>query len=85
MMTRGYWTAIYEASFTYLMLMAGLYLCGAILYAKRIPERFFPGRCDVLFQSHQLMHILVVIAAFVHYQGISEMAVRSSNLECERM
>lgn len=27
------------------------------------------------FQSHQLFHILVIAAAFVHYHGISEMAM----------
>jgi len=27
------------------------------------------------FQSHQIFHVLVVAAAFVHYHGISEMAM----------
>jgi predicted membrane channel-forming protein YqfA (hemolysin III family) len=27
------------------------------------------------FQSHKIFHVLVIAAAFVHYQGISEMAV----------
>lgn len=26
------------------------------------------------FQSHQIFHVLVLAAAFVHYHGISEMA-----------
>lgn len=31
----------------WLLLMAGLYITGACLYAARIPERFFPGKCDI--------------------------------------
>ena len=58
-----------------LILMGVLYITGALLYALRIPERFFPGKCDVWFHSHQLFHILVIAAAVVHYQGISEMAM----------
>jgi adiponectin receptor len=27
------------------------------------------------FQSHQIFHVLVVAAAFVHFHGISEMAM----------
>lgn len=62
-------------SFGCLILMGVLYITGALLYALRIPERFFPGKCDVWFHSHQLFHILVIAAAVVHYQGISEMAM----------
>lgn len=31
----------------WLVLMACLYITGAALYAARIPERFFPGKCDI--------------------------------------
>ena len=55
--------------------MAFLYMAGAFLYAMRIPERFFPGKCDYWFHSHQLFHVLVLAAAFVHYRGITEMAM----------
>jgi adiponectin receptor len=62
-------------SFGCLCLMAVLYITGALVYAMRIPERWFPGKCDVWFHSHQLFHILVIAAAIVHYHGISEMAL----------
>ena len=55
--------------------MGALYITGALLYALRIPERFFPGKCDVWFHSHQLFHVLVIAAAVVHYQGFSAMAM----------
>lgn len=65
-----------QGSLVKLVTMGGLYLTGAFLYAARIPERWLPGKCDIWFQSHQLFHVLVVAAAFVHYHGISEMAMR---------
>lgn len=73
-------------SFGCLLLMGVLYITGALLYASRIPERFFPGKCDYWFHSHQLFHILVIAAAVVHYNGISEMALyrlTSSHAVCE--
>jgi len=65
-----------QGSLVKLVTMGGLYIFGAFLYAARIPERWLPGKCDIWFQSHQLFHVLVVAAAFVHYHGISEMAMR---------
>jgi len=42
------------ASIHYMVIMGALYLTGALLYATRTPERFFPGKCDIWFQSHQV-------------------------------
>jgi adiponectin receptor len=50
-----------------LLLMGLLYTLGAVIYATRFPERFYPGRFDVWFSSHQLWHICVVAAALVHF------------------
>jgi adiponectin receptor len=50
-----------------LLLMGLLYTLGAIIYATKFPERFYPGRFDVWFSSHQLWHICVVAAALVHF------------------
>ena len=58
----------------HMLSMGGLYIFGATLYALRIPERWLPGKCDIWFQSHQLFHVLVLVAAFVHYHGVYEMA-----------
>ncbi|XP_054166822.1 adiponectin receptor protein-like [Oppia nitens] len=74
-----------RASFTSLILMGVLYIIGALLYASRIPERFFPGKCDYWFHSHQLFHIFVILAAVVHYHGITCMAdyrLNSPNAVC---
>lgn len=72
--TDGFWFAIDKASLGWLSLMAVLYIVGAVIYAVRIPERLFPGKFDIWFQSHQIFHVFVLAAAFVHYHGISEIA-----------
>ncbi|KAL3095637.1 hypothetical protein niasHT_024463 [Heterodera trifolii] len=80
--TDGFRQLVAETSFYWLVVMALLYLFGALLYATRTPERFFPGKCDLLFQSHQLFHLCVVCAAFTHYYGISEMAMNRLTGTC---
>lgn len=66
--------AVEAGAFGWMILMGALYIGGATLYALRIPERFFPGKCDVWFQSHQFFHVLVVAAAMVHFHGLNTMA-----------
>ncbi|KAH9398130.1 Adiponectin receptor protein 2 [Tyrophagus putrescentiae] len=61
-------------AFGMFILQGALYVIGSLLYANRIPERFFPGKCDYIFQSHQIFHVLVVVAALVHLNGINSMA-----------
>eukprot|EP00882_Tetradesmus_deserticola_P017175 GHRQ01018383.1.p3 GENE.GHRQ01018383.1~~GHRQ01018383.1.p3 ORF type:complete len:154 (+),score=37.69 GHRQ01018383.1:321-782(+) len=43
---------------------------GAVIYACRVPERWYPGRFDLAGHSHQLWHAAVVLAAWVHYVAI---------------
>lgn len=71
----GWEKSINEAALGWLVFMGFLYISGAMLYAFRIPERFFPGKVDILFHSHQLFHCFVIAGAFVHYHGISNMAL----------
>jgi len=83
-LAKGWIHAISRASLGWLILMGSLYILGALVYASRIPERWFPGKCDIWFHSHQLFHILVILAAFVHYHGICEMAMhRLAHGECD--
>jgi len=47
-------------------IMGGLYIGGAVIYASKIPERWFPGKLDCsLLSSHPLWHIIVVLAGWV--------------------
>ena len=87
----GWRSALVEAAIHRVFIQGGLYVLGrivpqvsavlmfyspgAVLYACRIPERFLPGKCDFWFQSHQIFHILVIAAAFVHLHGMQNMAL----------
>lgn len=49
--TDGFWHAVNFAAMGWLALMALLYIVGAVIYAARIPERIFPGKCDILVRQ----------------------------------
>ncbi|KAI8511234.1 Adiponectin receptor protein 2 [Branchiostoma belcheri] len=70
----GFNMAVTAGQVGWLGLMGLLYIVGAVMYATRVPERFFPGKFDLWFHSHQIFHVLVVAAAFVHYHGMNKMA-----------
>ncbi|PGH17788.1 hypothetical protein AJ79_00929 [Helicocarpus griseus UAMH5409] len=54
----------------WLVLQGALYITGAMIYAARVPERWHPGRFDILGSSHQIFHVLVVLAAISHLTGL---------------
>ncbi|MGH0116006.1 UNVERIFIED_CONTAM: hypothetical protein FKN15_060470 [Acipenser sinensis] len=47
MISEGFLRATTMGQMGWLFLMATLYITGACLYAARIPERYFPGKCDI--------------------------------------
>lgn len=53
--------------------MGAIYLLGTAVYTMKVPERFWPGKFDVAFHSHQLFHVAVVVAAMVHYKACGKM------------
>jgi len=53
----------------FLLSMAASYLVGAVFYAKRFPEKHFPGKFDLFLSSHQIFHILVVVGVMIHFAG----------------
>jgi len=54
----------------YVILQGVLYIIGAVIYALRIPERFAPGKFDILGASHQIFHFFVLAAAVTHFIGL---------------
>ena len=54
----------------YVVLQGVLYIVGAGIYAIRIPERFAPGKFDILGSSHQIFHGFVLAAAVTHFIGL---------------
>ncbi|KAF2629482.1 hypothetical protein BU25DRAFT_420316 [Macroventuria anomochaeta] len=45
---------------------------GAVLYAVRFPERWYPRTFDLCGSSHQLMHVLVVCGAACYGVGVGK-------------
>ena len=66
----GYRTITETMGLRFLILSGALYVVGAGLYAARVPERFAPGRFDMLGASHQIFHVLILAAAAAHYISI---------------
>lgn len=59
-----------QMGWLYIVLEGCFYLCGALIYAAKIPERFVPGRFDIVGSSHQAFHVLVLCGAAAHLTGI---------------
>ncbi|KAI1505730.1 hemolysin-III channel protein-like protein Izh2 [Biscogniauxia marginata] len=43
---------------------------GVILYAFKFPERWYPRRFDIWGASHQIMHVMVVLAALAYAKAV---------------
>ncbi|KAL6756368.1 hemolysin-III related-domain-containing protein [Haematococcus lacustris] len=59
-----------RAAVALIAIMGCTYLSGAGIYAARIPERWFPGKFDILLHSHQIFHLAVVLGAYVHWRAV---------------
>ena len=59
--------------------------CGVAGYAimqAKVPERFFPGKLDLLFHSHQWWHVLTIVGPVLCMQaGQAMLHVRLSSGE----
>ena len=57
---------------SYFFGLAGFNFSAAVIYAARIPERWFPKTFDKVGASHSLMHLLLVCGAMSHLTGQTE-------------
>lgn len=71
----GLYLAFVELAYGWLLAMSMVALVGVALYALRVPERYFPGRCDILFHSHQFFHLAVIVGAYIHLRCLCVMAL----------
>lgn len=66
------WNAMIKSSGVPYYLGEGFLLgLGAVFYSMRIPEIYIPGKFDIYGASHQIFHVLVVLATILHLVGIS--------------
>lgn len=59
-----------------------MYIGGAILYSEAMPESRSPGRYDTFGASHQIFHVFILIAAALHFVGISRAHAVASSTQC---
>lgn len=72
---------------TYFLGLGLLNGTGTVIYAARVPEKWFPRTFDVYGSSHQIMHVLVACGALSHAIGLVKAfdywdSMKSSGLTC---
>lgn len=69
-LTRGLaWAAYFYAPISKSI---AVYLGGAVLYASRVPERWWPGAFDYVGGSHNIWHVAVLAGILFHYIAMEE-------------
>ena len=66
----GWETQRMRMSLDWMMAMGALNLTGAVAYAVRVPEKWYPERFDIFGSSHQILHVMVVLAGLAHMAGL---------------
>lgn len=59
-----------QSGLPYYLAEAFCLLSGAVIYVTKFPESRYPGKFDIFGSSHQLFHILVVLATTSQLAGI---------------
>jgi adiponectin receptor len=81
--TRGFeWAMYFYGPITKSVLV---YLTGALLYASKVPERWFPGTFDYVGCSHNIWHVAVLGGILFHYTAMQDMfaqALRRAENHC---
>ncbi|KNC46719.1 tubulin-specific chaperone D [Thecamonas trahens ATCC 50062] len=72
-----------SVSLLWLVVMYGLLGLGAVVYFYRIPERWWPGRFDLLGASHNWWHVFSLSSSFVHAYNVYHMYLARTTLPCE--
>lgn len=78
----GAWAWDFYAPITKSILV---YFCGAIVYASKVPEKWYPGAFDYIGGSHNLWHFAVLGGILFHYRAMEEFfagAFKRAELGC---
>ncbi|KAM9435557.1 membrane progestin receptor beta [Clarias gariepinus] len=51
-------------------LQVTFFLMAAFFFSCPVPERFFPGKCDIIGHGHQIFHIFLVMCTMCQMEGI---------------
>ncbi|XP_047468793.1 progestin and adipoQ receptor family member 4-like isoform X1 [Penaeus chinensis] len=77
------WGGGHPDAFRHIILQDLLAVLGGFVGALRVPEKWIPGRLDLLANSHHIMHVVVVYAVYHLHQGaVLDMVWLSKNSTC---
>ncbi|KAG7272676.1 hypothetical protein CRUP_008504 [Coryphaenoides rupestris] len=62
--------------------MDALAVAGGVINITRVPERFRPGRFDYWCNSHQIMHVLVVVSILYLHWGVLDDLLWINSYRC---
>jgi len=77
----GFWAALDHL--IWLIISAVCFLSGGSIYAVRFPECMWAGKFDIWGQSHQILHLCVLIGAWASYRGAFLLAQSKIFAGCE--
>ncbi|KIW20025.1 hypothetical protein PV08_00600 [Exophiala spinifera] len=66
----GWNEMLIRSGMQYYLLEGLVYGIGAFFFLTRVPESIWPGSFDIWLSSHQVFHVLVVVASLVHLYGV---------------
>ncbi|KAK3348975.1 hemolysin-III channel protein-like protein Izh2 [Lasiosphaeria hispida] len=76
----GYSLQYQRISLHWILLTLLFNVLGASAYAFKFPEKWYPRRFDIFGASHQIMHVMILIAGFMYGFGVlAEFDYRHSN------
>ncbi|KAK3293281.1 mPR-like GPCR protein [Chaetomium fimeti] len=66
----GWSQMVKQSGMPYYLVEGGFLLAGTFFYATKFPESRYPGKFDIWGSSHQLFHIMVVLATVTQLVGL---------------
>ena len=64
-----------------IILMAVAYIFGALMFVIRFPEKQFPGKCDLIGSSHNILHLFVVVATGILIYAVESLKYKRESIE----
>ena len=65
-----------------LALGGAIYMLGAIIYALRIPEKWYPKKFDLIGSSHNIHHVCVIIGCVIHFNSSMNLYLSRKMMVC---
>lgn len=83
LMVNGWeWT---EPALLRAIITIAIFVCGVSFYISFFPEKWWPGRFDIAFQSHTIFHCFIVAGCYAHYLNFAFLYQRQlfDGLQCQ--